>query len=205
MLSAAKHPFLNAPAMISKGTLRFPLAPLGFAQGDTLEKFDEGFASSLIIVSSLAAGQQYRDTTPDAGIIPRMDIFFHDPDDAPVPPDEVRIRAFTVTPYPDGRRIKIYLELTPFQERPSGEIAIQDLEGRLLATANIIETMTHKMELTLHLRGAPAASLLEATADIFYQTTPSEDMNGETDEYQLPERKRVDFNRITFTLETHSE
>lgn len=130
-----------------------------------------------------------------------MDIFFHDPSDAPVPPEEVRIREFTASPYPDGRRVKIYLEVTPFLKRPSGEILLKNQEGQVLASANIIETMTHKMELTLHIRGGADAGDYQVCADLFYQEVPKEDPNGGTEgQYELSERKQVDYTEISFSI-----
>ena len=129
-----------------------------------------------------------------------MDIFFQDPNDVPLPPDEVRIRSFTATAYPDGRRVRITLEVSPFQKRPSGEISISDADGRLLASANIIETMTRKLELTLHLRGEAPAGEYRAEADLFYQALPPDPENGDAQEYELPERKSVDHRRVSFTI-----
>ncbi|HUF39418.1 MAG TPA: hypothetical protein VMN57_12910 [Anaerolineales bacterium] len=129
-----------------------------------------------------------------------MDIFFQDPDDVPVPPEEVRIRDFTATPYHDGRRVSVYLEITPFQKRPSGEITVTNLDGEILAVANIIETMTRKLELTLHLRGPAGGERLQATADIFYQENPSEDDPVEGVDYELPDRVRVDMAQTSFTV-----
>lgn len=129
-----------------------------------------------------------------------MDIFFQDPDDVPVPPEEVRIRDFTATPYPDGRRVRVYLELTPFQKRPSSEITITNRLGEILAMANIIETMTRKIELTLHVRGASSAEMLQVTAEVFYQETPDEDDAAEGEDFQLPERNRVDTAQTNFNV-----
>jgi hypothetical protein len=129
-----------------------------------------------------------------------MDIFFQDPDDEPVPPDEVRIRDFTATPYPDRRRVRVYLEVTPFLKRPSGEVTITNQDGEILAIANIIETMTSKLELTLHLRGAAGAENLQATADLFYQETPSEEEADNGEDYDLPDRTRVDMAQVRFSV-----
>ncbi len=129
-----------------------------------------------------------------------MDIFFQDPDDAPVPPEEVRIREFSASPYPDGRRVRIQLEVTPFLKRPSGEILLKNADGIVIASANIIETMTRKMELTLHLRSEVEGEIL-AAADIFYQEVPTEEPNGGSEgEFQLSERERVDYSEIVFTI-----
>lgn len=130
-----------------------------------------------------------------------MDIFFHDPADAPVPPEDVRIRELTATPYPDGRRVKIYIELIPFLKRPSGEVLLKNAEGRIIASANIIETMTHKMELTLHIRGAAPEGECRACVDLFYQDVPDDNASVEPEgEIQLPERKRVDYSEISFSI-----
>ena len=41
-----------------------------------------------------------------------MDIFFEDPDDVPVPPQEVEIRELKAQPYPDGRRVSIHYHIS---------------------------------------------------------------------------------------------
>jgi hypothetical protein len=82
-----------------------------------------------------------------------MDIFFADPAEVPLPPAEVRIRALNVEPYPDGRRLRVYLEVDPFQRRPNADLTLLDSAGQELASAYIIESMTRKMELVMHLRG----------------------------------------------------
>ena len=82
-----------------------------------------------------------------------MDIFFTDPSEAPLPPDEMRIRSLRAEPYPDGRRVKVLLEVTPFQQRPSFELAIIDDSDREVACASIVEIMLPKIDLVMHLRG----------------------------------------------------
>jgi hypothetical protein len=108
-----------------------------------------------------------------------MDIFFTDPSAVPLPPAEVRIVELQAQPWPDGRRVHVYLELTPFQKRPDGEISITNQRGEELANASIIETLIHKMDFTLHLRGAELLGPFTVTAQIFYidrsegqETTP---------------------------------
>ena len=82
-----------------------------------------------------------------------MDIFFADPNEVPLPRDEVRIRELTADPWPDGRRVRVYLEVDPFQARPNADLVILDSRGRQVAHANIIESIDRKIEVTLHLRG----------------------------------------------------
>ncbi|MFP3852962.1 MAG: hypothetical protein ACLFWD_01570 [Anaerolineales bacterium] len=86
-----------------------------------------------------------------------MDINFVDPSEAPVPPEELEVRAIRAEPMPDQRRVKVHIELTPFQRRPTLAVAILDQEGTQLASTTIIESIEHILEFTMHLRGkAPA-------------------------------------------------
>lgn len=82
-----------------------------------------------------------------------MDIQFVDPSEVPLPPDEVRIRRLEARPYEDSRRIAVRVLLTPFQERPSLVLAVLDGEDQIWAEANVVETVDHQLELTMHLRG----------------------------------------------------
>lgn len=93
-----------------------------------------------------------------------MDIHFVDPSMKPVPPQQVKVDRLDVEPYPDGRRIAVSLELTPFQERPTLELTVVDEQGGQLAQTTIIETVDHELELTMHLPPAfsgTAAVVLE--------------------------------------------
>jgi hypothetical protein len=84
----------------------------------------------------------------------KMDIFFADPSEVPLPPEEVRIRKLKADPSPDGKRVRVYLEVDPFQKRPSAELNLFDSSGRQIASVDIIETMNRKIDLNVHLRGA---------------------------------------------------
>jgi hypothetical protein len=69
------------------------------------------------------------------------------------PRSEVRIEKLDAQPLPDGRRVKVQLDVTPFREKPSFEIAILDAAGARVGGTTVIEAMTFRLELTLHLRG----------------------------------------------------
>ncbi|HJW89654.1 MAG TPA: hypothetical protein VJ436_03325 [Anaerolineales bacterium] len=97
-----------------------------------------------------------------------MDIFFRDPTEVPLPPEEVRIREFRAEPWPDNRRVRVYLEITPFQKRPNGELKLLDPQGEEVASVTIIETLDRKIEITMHLRGAQASGEYTATASVYY-------------------------------------
>lgn len=131
-----------------------------------------------------------------------MDIFFTDPDDIPLPPQEVRIRKFEADPWSDGRRVRVRMELTPFQKRPDGEITIENPDGEVLASVSFIETIDPKMEFTMHLRGAAPRNPMTARAVLFYRVQDEED---EEEDFipENPEREIVD--RSTATFEIPSE
>ena len=139
-----------------------------------------------------------------------MDIFFQDPTDIPLPPDEVRIRRFRAEPWPDNRRVRIYLELTPFQKRPNGEIQIADAPGNEVANLSIIETIDPKMDFTVHLRADEIGGQYLASATVYYYEEEPPNPEGENGEpenrpAQLPSQiKIVDEARTVFEIPASS-
>ncbi|MBN2046081.1 MAG: hypothetical protein JW757_13745 [Anaerolineales bacterium] len=81
-----------------------------------------------------------------------MDIFFDNPNDPPVPPEEVKIRRLTTKPYEDGRRVSVEFEVTPFSEKPNIEMAVFNPENKIVAAFSVLEAIENKMTFTLHLR-----------------------------------------------------
>jgi hypothetical protein len=120
-----------------------------------------------------------------------MDIFFTDPNDVPLSPDDVHIRKFSAEPWPDKRRVRVYLEISPFQKRPSGEIVLTDARGRQVAVVNFIETMVANMEINLHLRADDTLGAYQIVAKLFYlQELAAEEPESET--LMQPEQIHVD-------------
>jgi hypothetical protein len=126
-----------------------------------------------------------------------MDIFFTDPSAVPLPPEDVRIHEFTAEPWSDGRRIKVYLEVTPFQKRPSGEVLITDIGGKPVAAANIIETIDPKMEINLHLRAENTSGEYQASVVLFYLQEIPDD---EDENLRRPDRIVVDEAQTAFSI-----
>ncbi|MBI5669775.1 MAG: hypothetical protein HZC41_17395 [Chloroflexi bacterium] len=94
------------------------------------------------------------------------------PSDRPLQPkDRIRIEDLEVTPYRDRFRVHIHIQVTPFRERPNLLLVARDENNRIVSELNIIETMHHDMEFTMHLRGVadPAGEYMLA-ADLFYET-----------------------------------
>jgi len=102
-------------------------------------------------------------------IITFMDAFFLDPDVKRLPPESTRLLDLRADPYPDGGRIRVGLELTPFQKRPEIELTLTDPSGQSCATATVIEPMGWKLELTLHIRtGQPEDGIFTLAALLAY-------------------------------------
>ena len=111
-----------------------------------------------------------------------MDIPLFPTSGPPQPRDKIHIEQLEIMPYPDRFRVYVHLVVTPFQERPNLLLVAHDENDRLVSELNIIETMHHDMEFTMHLRGVDdPAGLYTLTADLFYETRqPPQDRRIET-------------------------
>ena len=134
-----------------------------------------------------------------------MDINFHDPSDIPLPPEEVRIRELRVEPLPDQRRVRIFIEITPFQQKPNLEIKILTESGSEAASLSIIEAIDYKMQFTVHLKDEPHTGDYIALLEVYYfeeeQSTQDAQLKPEDEIHQLPELiKPVDRRQVAFTI-----
>ncbi|MBI5294045.1 MAG: hypothetical protein HY869_01115 [Chloroflexi bacterium] len=89
-------------------------------------------------------------------------------------PAETKITALGAFPYSDGRRLRVNIEMTPFQQRPHLEITLVNADGREVASVSVVEPMSWKLELTLHIRGE-LRSPYTLTASLFYPDGPAAD------------------------------
>jgi len=85
-----------------------------------------------------------------------------------LPPSEVRFTELRVEPWPDGRRVRVHITLTPFQQNPSLEAVLSDAHGHPLTSTSIIETAENRMVFTLHLRPAVAGVPYHLSVEILY-------------------------------------
>lgn len=101
-----------------------------------------------------------------------MDVqFFNSGDHTPRPKEEVKIEAVSATPYPDGFRVLVKVQVTPFLERPNLMILLHDEDDQLVSELEIIETMHFDMEFTVHIRGKDTPDGSYAlTIELFYET-----------------------------------
>jgi hypothetical protein len=97
------------------------------------------------------------------------DIEFFESEAAPQPPDQVKIERLSARVYPDGRRVRLDIKLTPFIERPNLEFRITNAAGQEVATLSIIESMDYDFEMTAHLRGPQPSGRHTLHAELFYQ------------------------------------
>jgi hypothetical protein len=95
-------------------------------------------------------------------------IEFLESNEIPVPPEEVRFREVGVSPYPDGERVRLAVQMTPFLQRPNIEIVVVDEQGEPVASASVIENLEPSLALTLHLRPSRPGARYEAELVLEY-------------------------------------
>jgi hypothetical protein len=100
-----------------------------------------------------------------------MDIPIFPTSEVPKQRQDVHIEELEIIPFPDRFRVYAHIRVTPFLERPNLLLIAHDENDRVVSELNIIETMHHDMEFTLHIRGVPdPAGVYTLTADLFYET-----------------------------------
>ena len=82
-----------------------------------------------------------------------MDFFLPEDHLQRATPEETRITSLTAQPYPDGYRLRVNIEMTPFQKRPHLEVVLSDADHEEVASSSIVEPLGWKIEFTMHIRG----------------------------------------------------
>ena len=101
-----------------------------------------------------------------------MSFFFPEDGLERVSPEKTHITSIQAEPYPDGDRVRVQLEITPFLTRPHIEVTLTDVQGEEVASASIVEPMGWRLEFTLHLRGATNGPFTLA-ARLFFPDGPT--------------------------------
>ncbi|MCW5878667.1 MAG: hypothetical protein KIS80_07365 [Anaerolineales bacterium] len=134
------------------------------------------------------------------------DIFFTSLDEAPLPPDEVRIRQLAAQPRPDGGRVNVKFSLTPFQKRPNLEIDILNSAHQPVSNLSVVEAIDTEMEFTMHLREAQPGGQYRLQMQVFYADVEGNALQeGETSSSgEILQRARyvVDRRQIEFEVPT---
>jgi nitrogen fixation protein len=101
-------------------------------------------------------------------------------------PEETRITSLTAAPYPDGYRLHVNIEMTPFQQRPHLEVVLRDADNEEIASTSIIEPLGWKLEFTMHIRGE-LNNPYTLEARLFYPDGPAAETQTFTFEVKPPD------------------
>ena len=101
-----------------------------------------------------------------------MDFFFPEDNLQRMTPEETRITSLSAEPYPDGYRLRVNIEVTPFQKRPYIEVTLNDADGEEVASSSIVEPLSWKLEFTMHIRGE-LNNPYTVEAKLFYPDGPT--------------------------------
>ena len=82
-----------------------------------------------------------------------MDFFLPEDNLTRAVPEETHITSLSAEAWPDGFRLRVNLEVTPFQKRPYIEVTLNDADGEEVASTSIVEPLSWKLEFTMHIRG----------------------------------------------------
>ena len=104
-----------------------------------------------------------------------MDFFFSEDNLNRMTPEETRISSLTAEVYPDGYRLRVNMEITPFQKRPHIEVTLTDSAGDEVASTSIVEPMGWKLEFTMHLRDEELKNPYTLEAKLYYPDGPTQE------------------------------
>lgn len=74
------------------------------------------------------------------------------PEEGALPPAEVHFTELRAEPWPDGRRVRLHITMTPFQQSPNLEAILCDQSGNEISRALIVENIDDQIVFTLHIR-----------------------------------------------------
>jgi hypothetical protein len=117
-----------------------------------------------------------------------MDFFFPEDSLNRMTPEETKILNVSAEPYPDGYRLRVNIEITPFQKRPHVEAVLTDADGVEIASTSVIEPMSWKLEFTMHIRGE-LNNPYTLEAKLFYPDGPTAESKTFTFDVKPPEQK----------------
>lgn len=103
-----------------------------------------------------------------------------------LPPGQVRLLELRAEPWPDGHRIRAHAQITPFQQRPNLDLRIEDSQGEEVASATLIELITPKLVVTLHIRAAEIAGHYTLFGRLYYTDLDTVDQAAHPFDIQAP-------------------
>jgi len=117
-----------------------------------------------------------------------MEFFFPEDNLKRTSPEETKIISMTAEPYEDGRRVRVNIEMSAFEQRPHLEFTLTDIEDQEISTASFVEPMQWKLEFTMHLRKKPVDGPLNLEARLYYPDGPEAEPATVRFELQSPNR-----------------
>jgi hypothetical protein len=102
-----------------------------------------------------------------------MDFFFPEDNLNRMVPEETDITSLSAEPFPDGYRVRVNIQITPFQKRPYIEVWLKDADGEEVASSTIVEPLSWKIEFTMHIRGE-LNNPYTIEAKLYYPDGPSQ-------------------------------
>ena len=103
-----------------------------------------------------------------------MEFFFPEDNLNRMVPEETNITSLSAEPYPDGYRVRVKVQITPFQKRPHIDVRLTDADGEEVASTTIVEPLNWKIEFTMHIRGE-LKNPYSIEATLYYPDGPSQD------------------------------
>ncbi|NPV77723.1 MAG: hypothetical protein HPY59_15285 [Anaerolineae bacterium] len=94
--------------------------------------------------------------------------FHFTPSEDALPPSQVHFTRLSAEPWSDGRRIRVNLELSPFQQPPNLILAVHDHEGNEVSRIVFVEAQETSLTFTMHLRGSALPGHYSLTASVSY-------------------------------------
>jgi hypothetical protein len=73
-------------------------------------------------------------------------------------PADTRLLNLRAEPFANGKRVKVSLDITPFQQKPHLDVSLIDPAGKVLATTSIVEPVSWNLELNLHIRNSSTST-----------------------------------------------
>jgi hypothetical protein len=117
-----------------------------------------------------------------------MDFFFPEDNLQRMTPEETHITSLSAEPYPDGYRLRVNIEITPFQKRPHIEVTLNGADGEEIASSSIVEPLSWKLEFTMHIRGE-LKNPYTIEAKLFYPDGPVTEPQTYTFDVKPPQSK----------------
>ncbi|NPA30605.1 MAG: hypothetical protein GXO37_01240 [Chloroflexi bacterium] len=133
---------------------------------------------------------------------PEFQFFFDDPNDPKRPPDEVEVRELRAEVL-EHRRVRVYLVLSPYEQRPHIELDILNAADEVVGHLSIVEPVNPRLDFVLYLREEAPQGRYRVVASVQYPPPDFKFRLPEGDEpveLTLPEMREVARAETAFSI-----